>query len=251
MSENPSIIRPAIFGQGASLAAALSTRKGGEPDSPYGMNLSFKVGDDPARVTRNRQKFFGSLGISLDDIAMMQQVHGATIQRVDAPGMNPSCDAMITNRPGIFLCVTVADCVPVFVMDREAHAVAVVHAGWRGTVAGIAESAVKALVAAYGADPLRMEAYIGPAAGGCCYEVGKEVAEKFDAQFVSLSDGKQCIALKDANLIQLKDAGIPETAIEVHPSCTIHDRDLFHSYRRDGDGSGRMIGVVGYLRTEA
>jgi polyphenol oxidase len=245
------IIRPASFGKDPSLIAAMSTRRGGDPDSPFGLNLSYKVGDDPERVTRNRQRFFGALGISVETAAFMQQVHGANVQRVESPGMHQSCDAMITDRSGIFLCVTVADCVPVFLVDRNAHAVAAVHAGWRGTVAKIAASAVRALVASYGADPSKMEAFIGPAAGECCYEVGNEVAAEFEAPFVTLRHGRQCIALKEANRVQLIDSGIPKTAIEVHPSCTIHNQDLFHSFRRDGGRSGRMVGVLGFLRSEA
>jgi polyphenol oxidase len=251
MSDSMALIRPASFGRGTALVAAMSTRVGGEPDSPFGLNLSFKVGDDPARVERNRHKFFRGLGINPGDVALMQQVHGATIQRVDAPGTNPNCDAMITNRSGIFLCVTVADCVPVFLLDRNVHALAVVHAGWRGTVTGIVASAVEALVAAFGADPSRMEAFVGPAAGKCCYEVGKEVSGEFEAAFVTVENGKQRIALKEANRAQLMDSGIPESAIEVHPSCTIHNEDLFHSFRRDGSRSGRMVGVVGFPRGEA
>jgi polyphenol oxidase len=247
MSAPLTIIRPSFFGNGATLIAGLSTRPGGDPDSPFGVNLSYNVGDDPERVTENRRRFFGELKIRLDDLACMQQVHSATIARVENPGLYPECDAMITNRSGVFLCVTVADCVPVFILDRDAHALAAVHAGWRGTASRIASSAVQALANAYGAEPSRMEAFIGPSAGGCCYEVGKEVAETFAAAHVAVRDGKHFVDLKGINRSQLLASGIASVAVEVHAACTIHEGPLYQSFRRDGSKSGRMIGVAGFV----
>lgn len=246
MNETFTIVRPESFGGTSPLVAGLSTRIGGPADSPFGMNLSYNVGDDAERVTANRKRFFGALGIRLEDIATMQQVHSNAVVRVEHPGGYPSCDAMITDHSGIFLCVTVADCVPVFIMDRKVHALAVVHAGWRGSASRIVCAAGEALKDAFGAVPRRMEAYIGPSAGVCCYEVSKEVSDVFGADYTATRDFKHYVDLKGANRAQLMDFGVPASAIEVHPSCTIHEGATYHSFRRDGKLSGRMMGVAGF-----
>lgn len=245
MSGTSDIIVPAVFGRDRAAVAGMSTRKGGAGDSPFGMNLSFNVGDNPERVKSNRLGFFAGLGIGMDELAFMQQVHGSTVTEVDTPGVYPACDGMITDRPGLYLCVTVADCVPVFILDRAAHALAVVHAGWRGTAAHIVARAVEALRLAYRAEPNRMEAFIGPSAGSCCYEVGPDVAEAFDAAFVALRNDTHIVDLKTANRADLVSSGVPGSSIEVHPGCTIHEGGVFHSFRRDGARSGRMMGVAG------
>jgi polyphenol oxidase len=237
-----------MFGLGVPVIAAMSTRLGGLPDSPFGMNLSLSVGDDPMRVNANRETFFGSLGIPPGRLAFMHQVHGTTVVRVEAPGQNPSCDALMTNQAGLFLCVTVADCVPIFLLDREAHAVAVVHAGWRGTASRIVLEAIRAMADSLGVDPGRMEAFIGPSAGQCCYEVGDEVADAFDPTHIAVKEGRRCVDLKGANREQLVSAGIPAAKIEVSSACTIHGGEIYHSFRRDGQKSGRMMGVLGFLQ---
>ncbi len=246
MSIPPPVVVPSRFGRGAGIVAALSTRNGGVSGPLLGMNLSFSVGDDEARVRENRRIFFGALGINVEALALMRQVHGDTVVKVDMPGPCGECDGMITGRPGIYLCLTVADCVPVFILDREVRALAVVHAGWRGTAARIVERAVDALCAAYHASPARMEAFVGPAAGQCCYQVGDDVASRFDASCIDRSRGGPFVNLKRANLLQLEAAGLPREAVEVHSSCTIHETTDFHSFRRDGSGSGRMMGVAGF-----
>jgi len=244
---SPSIVRPLRFGSGASVVAGMSTRVGGSANSPFGMNLSFNVRDDPERVNENRRLFFGAMGIGTDRLALMQQVHGVDVKIVEEPGVIPSCDGMVTNVRNLHLCVTVADCVPVFILDRSAHALAVVHAGWRGTAGRIAIHAVGMLRAHFGANASAMEAFIGPAAGECCYEVGEEVRAAFANQFVSIKGGKPHISLKEANRAQLVAAGLPDASIEVHAGCTIHESSVYQSFRRDGRQSGRMVGVAGLV----
>jgi polyphenol oxidase len=246
MIESLSIVRPSVFGRRAGITAGLSTRAGGPDGSPFGMNLSFSVGDEADHVRRNRTLFFGALGIGMHELAFMRQVHGSTVTRVESPGVYPACDGMITDVPRLFLSVTVADCVPVFILDPAVHALAVVHAGWRGTAAHIIGKAVEALGVAYGGLPSRMEAFVGPAAGGCCYEVGADVAGAIDPAFVTERNGRLFADLKACNTAQLRASGVPEMSIESHPGCTIHEKTLFQSFRRDGSQSGRMIGVAGF-----
>ena len=240
-------IRPSIFQTLPGVLAALSTRNGGVSPDPLGMNLSFSVGDEEANVLRNRELFFGGLGISLGELATPRQVHGSALLRVQTPGMFAGTDGLVTNAPRIFLCVTVADCVPILLCDPRAPAVGAVHAGWRGTASGILAAAVERMREEFGTDPTALLAFIGPAAGACCYEVGEDVAARFDAQFLQRRGEHALVDLKSANRSQLLDAGLQPGHIEVDPSCTIEESARFHSYRRDGDRSGRMMGVIGIL----
>jgi YfiH family protein len=159
-------LRSSIFPQ--EVVAAFSTRLGGVSPSSLGMNLSFKVGDDPANVRKNREIFFGSLGIPQRNLAIPGQVHGTTVRRVDVPGEYPETDALISGTPGLFLCVSVADCVPLLLFDPAHSAFAAIHAGWRGTSSGITEAAVANMQKEFGSLPERILASIGPSASVCC-----------------------------------------------------------------------------------
>lgn len=240
-------ITPSIFQTVPGVRAAVSTRNGGVSPDPLGMNLSLSVGDEEANVRRNRELFFGGLGIGLDELAIPRQVHGSLLLRVQTPGTFAGTDGLVTNARRVFLCVTVADCVPILLCDPLAPAVGVVHAGWRGTVSGILAAAVGRMREEFGTHPATLLAFVGPAAGACCYEVGPDVAARFDAQFRRPRGEQTLIDLKAANRAQLLDAGLKPEHIEVDPSCTIEDSARFHSYRRDAGRSGRMMGVIGIL----
>ncbi len=229
----------------AGALAAMSTRLDGASDAPYGMNLSFMVGDNEQAVQANRRLFFGSLGIGLDELAIPRQVHGTLIRRADQPGSYPDCDGLVSDRKRVFLCISVADCVPVLVFEPHRRVAGAFHAGWRGTAGRIVALGVQRLVQEFGADPAAMFAFVGPAAGGCCYEVGEEVADKLPPRFVDRSAGRPKVDLKGANAAQLEESGLLPANIEVHAGCTIMDPSLFHSYRRDGPRSGRMMAVIG------
>ena len=209
------------------------------------MNLSFTVGDEPAAVEENRRRFFGAIGVPKDHLVFQKQVHGDTVRHVRAAGILESTDGSCTATHGVFLCVTIADCVPVFLFDPGVPAVGVVHAGWRGTVAEIARKGVEVMVRELGAVSSRMLACIGPSAGVCCYAVGPEVVARLPASCVRASDGVMKADLKEANSQHLVLAGLPPGGITVDPACTICGTALYHSHRRDGARSGRMMGVIG------
>lgn len=244
MNSTP-VIRPAVFGHEPGVIAAVSTRKGGVSREPLGMNLSFSVGDDEASVRENRARFFSALGVPVDALAIPRQVHSAVVARVDAPGPVPGTDALVTDTPGVYLCVTIADCVPILLHDPAHRAVAAVHAGWRGSAAGILSLALKLMRSAYGTRPEDLRAYVGPAAGGCCYEIGPEVAERFPAKYVTRRPAGLRLDLKGFNADTLLGAGLDPVHMEVSPLCTITESALLHSYRRDGPLSGRMMAVIG------
>lgn len=241
-----SIITPDIFAPARIVRCGMSTRGGGVSPPPMGMNLSFRVGDEKVNVIKNRELFLGALSIHPDRLAIPGQIHSATVRHASLPGEYPECDALVTEVAGVYLSVTVADCVPILLVDPPRHVAAAIHAGWRGTAARILERSLSVLVEQYGSSPRDILAYIGPCAGSCCYAVGQEVATQFEDRFISRVDGKWMLDLKESNHTQLLDAGLPPSNIEVSPFCTISEAGLFHSFRREGARSGRMMAVIGF-----
>jgi hypothetical protein len=237
-------VHTTIFSGIAHVRAAMSTRWGGVSAAPLGMSLSLNVGDDPAAVHENRRRFLSTLGADEGRTAFAAQCHSGTVTVVERPGLHPSCDALVTSQRDLALAVSVADCVPILLADEGALSIAAVHAGWRGTKQRIVANAVGRLRSELKVPTRSLRAWIGPAAGPCCYEVGEEVAALFHGEAVVRRDGRATLDLALENRRQLAMAGIPEEAIEVDGRCTICRSDLFHSFRRDGDRSGRMLAAI-------
>jgi len=243
-----SIIRSLLFDSHPGIRFGMSSKPGGVSPDPLGLNLSFRVGDAEENVIRNRQMFFGELNIPLDSLAIPSQIHGDAVRTVSAPGNYEACDSLATCTPGVYLCVTVADCVPVFLYDPVAGIVAAIHVGWQGATKGILRNTLALLTEQFGSDPRNLRVYLGPCAGPCCYEVGEEVASRFAGRFVSRTDLGTFLDLKSANVWQLNEAGVLPSFIEVSTLCTIEATRLLHSFRRDRERSGRMMGVIGLLK---
>jgi YfiH family protein len=242
------IIKPKIFACYPEISCGISTRKGGVSPEPFAMNLSYTVGDEHSNVMANRERFFGSLHVPIDRLAVPYQIHSDVVRNVNAPGRHDACDALITNTPELFLAVTVADCIPVLLYDPVTRSVGAVHSGWKGSKSKIVMNAIAEMRNAFKTKPQDLIAYIGPSASVCCYEVGEEVAGEFDPQFVKRRKGsKPYLDLKSLNTSLLLQAGVRATNIEVSEHCAICTLELFHSYRRDGKHSGRMMGVIGIL----
>lgn len=227
---------PVLRAAGADVV--VTTRTGGVSTGPYeSLNLGLHVGDDPVSVVENRRRAVAAVGATLDDLVLGTQVHGALATVVDAGDAGrgacdtatavPRTDALVTAARGIVLATLVADCVPIVLVDPHAHVLATVHAGWRGTAAGVAGEAV-ASMASLGARPARILAGIGPAVSARTYTVGADVADAFTAALGSearrvLEDagpGGWLVDLPRANGIQLMAAGVPEEAIHVAPFVT-------------------------------
>jgi purine-nucleoside/S-methyl-5'-thioadenosine phosphorylase / adenosine deaminase len=189
-------------------------------------------------LTPERRAFAATLGLDGARLTVAGAVHGAEVGRVDEPaGAVRARDALVTDRPCLPLLATFADCYPVLLYDPDRHALALVHAGWRGTAAGIAGRAVEALAGEYGSRPARLVAGIGPGICGACYEVGEEVAARFDAAFLRPSPaGRQLLDLAAANRAQLVEAGVSADRVHVHGECTRESAAL-PSHRRSPDGS--------------
>jgi YfiH family protein len=238
------VILPKIFSGILNVRAGMSTKIGKESNTGFEMNLSYNVGDDPMRVGRNRKLFFEQVGISEHDLAIPLQCHSNNVLKVDTQGEYRESDALITNTTHVALGVTVADCVPILLFDPINKVIGAVHAGWRGTVGLVVKRAVEKMKTEYRTDSAQMLAYIGPSAGVCCYEVGGEVAVMFGNKVVTYSNKKIFIDLKKENTLQLLQQGVLGDNIEVSASCTVCEKELFHSYRRDGRKSGRMMAVI-------
>ncbi|MEU7790040.1 peptidoglycan editing factor PgeF [Amycolatopsis sp. NPDC049159] len=224
----------------------VTTRAGGASRPPYDtFNLGDHVGDDEGDVYANRKRLAAELGLAEDKLAWMEQVHGRTATTVDGSetGAAEATDALVTATPGVALVVLVADCVPILLADAEAGVVSAVHAGRVGTRVGVVPAAVAAMREA-GAEPHRIEALLGPAICGDCYEVPAEMAADVEKHVPGSAcktrKGTPGLDLRAGLWRQLADLGVGK--IGVDPRCTNEDKTLF-SYRRDGT-TGRIAGIT-------
>lgn len=238
------LIRSELLSRYSTVHFAMSTRIGGVSPEPFGMNLSYHVGDEPDNVAENRNRFFASLGFVESRTAIPHQCHSSNVQIASGPGGYETCDGLITEVPGLPLAVTVADCLSIALFEPAKRVIGLVHAGWRGTSQGITIEAVGLMMKHYGVVASDLIAYLGPSAGVCCYEVGQEVAELFSKDQVEQRDDRLYLNLKKSNCDQLLGAGLREEDIEISPHCTICTPQLFHSHRRDRNNSGRMMAAV-------
>lgn len=242
---------PAVFAPFPNLIAAESTRHGGISPIPFAsLNLGINTADDPANVDENRRRFFRHIGADGFGFASAQQVHGTDVLNVTDAGRFEGYDALMTNRPGLLVGVTVADCVPILIYDHDHQAVAAIHAGWRGTVGGIVTRTLLAMQQQFGTVGARCYAYVGTCIDETTFEVGKEVAEQFDAEFVRVDSRsrKMCANLKAANVRLLADFGVPATQIDVSAFSTVQNNDDYFSYRVESGQTGRMLAVIGMGR---
>ncbi len=245
-SSNLSVVRSGLYDGFPGVTFGLSTRRGGTSKGSFGLNLSFRVGDDEGSVQANRELFFGSLGVPLDRLAIPTQVHGSSVQVAQRPGTFAGCDGLISDERGVYLAISVADCVPVFLYDPVRPAVAAIHAGWRGSRLGIVATGLDQMRTQFGSVPSDLRVVIGQSAGACCYEVGDEVAREFAEQFIVRRAGKKPHLDLHAYTLDLLHAfGVRREHVEMLTACTICHPEEFHSYRRDGSRSGRMMGVIG------
>jgi len=224
----------------------MSTRHGGVSGPPYDtLNLGRHVGDEASCVEENRRRFCAALDTDPAWLATAGQVHGSTVRVIDAPRHEPFCDGLVTTTPGLLLAIAVADCAAVLLTD-PAHGVAgACHAGWRGAAAGIATDTVATMVDC-GAAPSRVRAYVSPCLSQAAFEVGPEVARRFDDAVVAHPDdaGRPHVDLKGALRRQLESTGVPAEAIEVSERCTLQETDDFFSHRAADGTTGRMFGAL-------
>ena len=189
---------------------------------------------------------FGTRGVDIPalygNLATLKQIHSANgVLAGGRSGELGRGDALIEHAPGSVIAVKTADCIPILLVDERLRAVAAVHAGWRGTLARIAQKTVAAMRQELGTDPGSLHAAIGPGIGKCCYQVGPEVAVQFGAQ------GRTHLDLGETNRRQLIDAGLAPQRIYVSDLCTMCLPEEFHSFRRDKEKAGRLYAFAGPL----
>ncbi|MBZ5726730.1 MAG: peptidoglycan editing factor PgeF [Acidobacteriia bacterium] len=173
-------------------------------------------------------------------LATLKQIHSAECVAAEGrTGVLGQGDALLEDTPGAVVAVKTADCIPILLVDEGRRAVAAVHAGWRGTAAGIAARAVEAMHARFGSGAAELHAAIGPGIGPCCYEVGPEVAERFGER------GRAHLDLAGRNRAQLIEAGVAPGRIYAANLCTMCNAEEFHSFRRDREAAGRMYSFAG------
>jgi len=237
-------------------------RTGGVSTGPYAsLNTAFHVGDSSANVLMNRELVCRALGMDAGKLVAGTQVHGDGVRVVEKRDLGrgalcsedsfPDTDALITGQRGVPISSYYADCVPVFVLDPVKKAVAVSHAGWKGTALRIACRTVEKMKAAFGTDPADCLAGIGPSIGPCCYEVDETVAGRFRENFVywdelvvPASPGKWRLNLWEFNRRILLEAGVKSGNIVTAAICTSCRNDLFFSYRAQGGTAGRAAALI-------
>jgi purine-nucleoside/S-methyl-5'-thioadenosine phosphorylase / adenosine deaminase len=258
------------------LVHGFSTRLGGFSDlhGEKVLNLGFTDWDTRENVLENRRLFQSALAATDLTLITLKQFHSDVVHVFDTPPDGPCRgDASLTRKPGLLLGVQTADCVPILLVDPVARAVAAVHAGWRGTLQRVVAKTIGRMQMEFGVKPANLVAALGPAIGGCCYEVGTEVASAFHAQFPKASEwfdelrtgdepnplqwlnmqppGHQLppkgvlLDLRKANRAQLLEAGLPAKNIFTSDLCTACHHDLLFSYRKEGVLSGRLLSVIG------
>ncbi len=228
---------------------AFSTRDSG--------NMALHIGDESDQVVARRQSWLKALGLDLNQLVSSMQVHGTKVALVEetaagsgASSLNgaiPDTDGLITNKPGFVLATFTADCVPIFIYDPVTPAIAVVHAGWRGTIDGIATITLKSMVQKLSVIPGDCLVAIGPSICGACYRVDQQLADRFGAvhaQTVIKDESGFRVDLPAFNRLNLITAGVNPDHIFEAKLCTNCRADRLFSYRSDHGKTGRMMGII-------
>ena len=234
------------------VAHGFSTRNGGVSSLPHtaSMNLGYNRGDPDEVVDGNFRIFAEKVGLGDAPIISAHQEHTKKVVYADGTGTRFSgVDGFVTDKPNVALLVKTADCQPILLADANAHIIGACHAGWRGTVAGIAAETVAAMTK-LGADPLNIIAACGPCISACCFEVGGDFVDTVSyysdefLQFITKEDGKYHADIKAMNKHILMCAGVPEQNIHVSPECTCCDPGKFFSHRYSKGVRGTMGSVI-------
>jgi YfiH family protein len=249
---DPSLLRSALLPAG--FRHGFTTRLGGISEGAFrSFNFGGAWGDDPAAVRENRRRLYAAAEITR--LLSVVQVHGAEVHVVE-PGQADEAslagikaDALCARGlpPDTALGVYSADCTPILFADPATGAVAAAHAGWRGTVAGVAAATVRALERAFDVRPEDLHVAFGPSIGPCCFEVGDEVAALFPPEVVRLGAsprGRPLVDVRAANRAALRASGVRADRIDAEAPCTACRPERFFSFRRDGRPTGQHIAFI-------
>ncbi len=243
-----------------TLRHVITTREGGVSRGPYAsLNLGYHVDDDPACVTENRRRVAVSAGYDAAALVTARQVHGTALAWAAAAergrgAFSPDdalaeTDGLLTTERRLPLAILVADCAPVLLVDPRRQVLALVHAGWRGALGGIASAAVRQMIDRTGADPQTLQVGIGPALCAACLEVSAEIAADVEAKLgadtvIRTGFAKPHLDLQAMLRADLARVGITSAQIAIHPHCTRCRNERYFSYRAQGGVSGRIAVIA-------
>jgi YfiH family protein len=227
-------------------------RTGGVSTGPRAsLNLGVRWGDDREHVETNRRRLAEHAGYDPARLQIMRHVHGTNVWTVGQPvGDDAEFDGLVCDQVGPVLGAFAADCIPLLFAEPEARICGAAHAGWRGTVAGVAGNVV-ARMQELGASAGRIRVALGPSIGPCCFEVGPEVVDAFRAAFGDLpglvvaGPHKDHVDLRVAMRAALERAGVRPEHVDDAPPCTRCEAARFFSYRRDGREGGMHMAFIG------
>jgi hypothetical protein len=235
-------------------------RVGGVSPPPFdSLNTGTSAGDDPHLVTENLNRIAKLIGTRSDHIIFLRQVHSDTILCItknapffeNSPVLDPYGDGICTDRTDLILAVRTADCLPILLLDPIRPAVAIVHAGWRGTLKRILKKCLNEMYRLFDTNPEITRVAFGPGIRSCCFLVDKDVAEYFYEAFplsnhlVSMAcKGKWRVDLYRANACILLEEGVREEHLFYEPLCTSCHKESFFSVRADGEVTGRHLSLV-------
>ena len=242
-------------------AHGFSTRLGGVSQGMWeSLNLGTSRGDDPDHVRENYRRFLSAIGAGGEKIAMTNQVHGGAVRCVTTADLHTDpydnvgyeADGLMTDLPGVALVIYSADCIPVLFYDPARRVIAAVHAGWRGTAAGITAAAVERMRDVYGCRPADILAAVGPGIGPDCFETHEDVPNAMTSALSTAvlrhikikENGKFAVDLKAINAMRLEQAGLDPDHIAVSTLCTACHPEMFWSHRKLGTSRGSMAAAI-------
>jgi purine-nucleoside/S-methyl-5'-thioadenosine phosphorylase / adenosine deaminase len=255
-----------LFKPYVEMLSVVSSRQGGVSAKPFdSLNLALSVGDDSVAVMTNRERLCEAIGVEVDAMTIAQLVQGTHIEVVTSSsrGLNAAekaqrfvdTDGLITNVAEVPLFIFIADCAALSFFDPKRNVIGIGHAGWRGTVGGIARNMVEAMNAAFDCNPADVLVGISPSIGPCCYQVREDVVAAFQGAypeqastfFVRQSDGSIHLDMWTTLTCQLRSSGIQEEHIELSGICTACHTDVFYSNRAERGKTGRFTGMITLL----
>lgn len=208
---------------------------------------------DETQIKASRQRILTALSLELGQLICAEQPHSDGVRVVGSNERGRGAarfadaikdtDALVTNEKGVALAVFTADCLPIFLIDREKNVIACVHAGWRGTQKAIARKAITAMQERFGTRPENISAYFGPAIRRCCYEVGQEFLAYFKRGIYREKEGIR-LDLIELNYLALREAGVLDENIFDSEICTACRNDAFFSFRREKEACGRQMALI-------
>jgi polyphenol oxidase len=245
------------------MLSVVSSRQVGMSAKPYdSLNLALSVGDNPAAVMTNRGLLCEAIGVEVDSMTVAQLRQGTHIEVVTSSSQGLGAaerarrfvdtDGLITNVPDVPLFILIADCAALSFFDPARKVIGIGHAGWRGTVGGIARKMIEAMNSAFDCHPADLLVGISPSIGPCCYQVRDDVVAAFheaypeqaSAFFKRQDDGSIHLDMWTALTCQLRSSGIQEEHIELAGICTDCHTDVFYSNRAEGGKTGRFTGMI-------